>query len=233
MQFAITEQNSLVPRPPSEKSRKGLATRMPRPRGIQSVTQSCVNVYTRGDNWSCAPLNSCMYRSVEVLWLSKVCTYIDTQLYQQQADYTSVHYDAQNNTLASAILKLLTSVLATPVVFRAALIPCVWVCGWTTLSIGKGTAAIHFVGSHGIHGTASLPFRTAGTVIAALSILQWTAFVSKAAISTASVILGTYCGIIRTTHSTRGRHIKNIYCIFEVFRWLLANYAERFDCTFN
>ena len=25
-------------------------------RGIQSVTQSRVNVYTRGDNWSCVPL---------------------------------------------------------------------------------------------------------------------------------------------------------------------------------
>ena len=25
-------------------------------RGIQSVTQSRVNVYTRGDDWSCAPL---------------------------------------------------------------------------------------------------------------------------------------------------------------------------------
>ena len=34
---------------------------MPRPRGIQSVTQSRVNVYTRGDNWSCVPVNSCMY----------------------------------------------------------------------------------------------------------------------------------------------------------------------------
>ena len=60
--FSMTDP-SLVPRPPSEKSRKGLVTRtaMPRPRGIQSVTKSRVNFYTRGDNWSCAPLNSCMY----------------------------------------------------------------------------------------------------------------------------------------------------------------------------
>ena len=63
---------SLVPRPPSEKSRKGLVTRMamPRPRGIQSVTQSRVNVYTRGDNWSCAPVNSCMYSTKSSLNMS-------------------------------------------------------------------------------------------------------------------------------------------------------------------
>ena len=64
--------SSLVPRPPSEKSRKGLVTRMamPRPRGIQSVTQSRVNVYTRGDNWSCAPVNSCMYSTKSSLNMS-------------------------------------------------------------------------------------------------------------------------------------------------------------------
>ena len=65
-------RTSLVPRPSSEKSRKGLVTRMamPRPRGIQSVTQSRVNVYTRGDNWSCAPLNSCMYSTKSSLNMS-------------------------------------------------------------------------------------------------------------------------------------------------------------------
>ena len=62
-------KTSLVPRPPS---RKGLATRMAmlRPRGIQSVTQSRVNVYTRGDNWSCVPLNSCMYSTKSSLNMS-------------------------------------------------------------------------------------------------------------------------------------------------------------------
>ena len=65
----ILHSASLVPRPPSEKSRKGLVTRMamPRPIGIQSVTQSRVNVYTRGDNWSCMPLNSCTYSTMSSL----------------------------------------------------------------------------------------------------------------------------------------------------------------------
>ena len=71
-QQADSTSSSLVPRPPSEKSRKGLVTRMamPRPRGIQSVTQSRVNVYTRGDNWSCAPVNSCMYSTKSSLNMS-------------------------------------------------------------------------------------------------------------------------------------------------------------------
>ena len=43
---------------------------MPRPRGIQSVTQSRVNVYTRGDNWSCVPVNSCMYSTKSSLNMS-------------------------------------------------------------------------------------------------------------------------------------------------------------------
>ena len=58
LSFMVSRDDaSLVPRLP-RKSRKDLATGMATlcPRGIQSVTQSRVNVYTRGDDWSCAPL---------------------------------------------------------------------------------------------------------------------------------------------------------------------------------
>ena len=56
---------------------------MPCPRGIQSVTQSRVNVYTRGDNWSCAPLNSCTYSTKSALNMSDTVPSHSTLLPQE------------------------------------------------------------------------------------------------------------------------------------------------------
>ena len=99
-------RSSLVPRPPSEKSRKGLVTRMamPRPRGIQPVTQSRVNVYTRGDNWSCAPLNSCMYSTISSLNMSDAVPSRSTLLPRERraAQYKKSNYDGKLTVLTKA-----------------------------------------------------------------------------------------------------------------------------------
>ena len=72
---------------------------MPHPIGIQSVTQSRVNVYTQGDNWSCEPLNSCMYSTKSSLSMSDTVPSRSTLLPRERraAQYKTVELRREAN----------------------------------------------------------------------------------------------------------------------------------------